>query len=97
MPLPPLPTNQQWSHDVVTSTRILFDIYENTKNALKQQPDRHRVLTHTGLIMETALPLLDALADSPDNIPTVWLESCTRKFGVLIAHLQAAEQEADGQ
>jgi hypothetical protein len=97
MPLPHLPTNKQWSRDVVVSSRILSDIYQNAKTALDQQPDKHRVLTHAGLILETAMPLLGALANSPEDIPTIWLESCTRKLGGLIANLQAAEQEADGQ
>jgi hypothetical protein len=97
MPLRPLPTNKQWSSDVITSTRILADIYQNAKTALDQQPDKHQVLTHAGLITETAIPLLEALADSLEDIPVGWLQSCTNKFGALLAQLQNAEQEADGQ
>jgi hypothetical protein len=97
MPLRSLPTNKQWSSDVITSTRILADIYQNAKTALDQQPDKHRVLTHAGLITETAIPLLEALADSLEDIPVGWLQSCTNKFGALLAQLQNVEQEADGQ
>jgi hypothetical protein len=96
MPLHPLPTDRSWSVEIITSVRIINDIYQQATAALQIQSSKERYISHADLIMNTAIPLLTALSDSPEDIPTHWFDSTTRKIGNLIADLEQAELEADG-
>jgi hypothetical protein len=96
MPLHPLPTDHSWSAEIITSVRIINDIYQQARAALQIQSSKERYISHADLVINTAVPLLTALSDSPEDIPMHWFDSTTRKIGNLIADLQQAELEADG-
>jgi hypothetical protein len=96
MPLRPLPTDNSWSAEIITSVRVINDIYQQATAALSIQSSKQRYISHADLVINTAIPLLKALSNSPEDIPKEWFDSTTRKIGKLIADLEQAELEANG-
>ena len=96
MPLRPLPPDHSWSTEIITSVRIINDIYQQATAALSIQSSKQRYISHADSVVNTAIPLLKALSNSPEDIPEEWFDSTTRKVGKLIADLERAELEADG-
>ncbi|KAF7793295.1 hypothetical protein EIP86_004407 [Pleurotus ostreatoroseus] len=94
--MPPVQSGRSvWSAEVHSAYDLLDGLVSNAVGLLAQEDaDPVQIQHHHTAITEQALPLLEVLEKSAEELPLAWLSDCAEYLGVLTVALQESGRDA---
>lgn len=87
-----------WSPNILAAWNILNNGYDWAHNVLHQEADSICLRFHVEAIITDILPVLEAMESDKEQegLSTEWLESAALALGLMVVHLEAAIDGANG-
>lgn len=95
-PLPEAERDLSWPANTISAHAIVSQSYNHSIHLLRlDNADPVQLRQHASILINDAIPLLQALANDDQNpLPIDWLKKCAKELGKIVSELLVAAQRS---